>query len=158
MSDSTRPSASSAAAELRMKRQPRRDTAVELALRRALYRRGLRYRLQVAVLPGLRRRVDIAFPGSRVAIDVRGCFWHACPEHGTLAAANASWWAEKLSRNAERDADTERRLTDAGWRVMVVWEHDDPEAAADQIVALVRQGRIRAQYRVSGQANSGCHT
>jgi DNA mismatch endonuclease (patch repair protein) len=138
-----RPPASSAAAELRMKRQARQDTAAELALRRALYRRGLRYRLQVAALPGLRRRIDIAFPRSRVAIDVRGCFWHSCPQHGTQAATNAQWWAEKLRRNAERDADTERRLREAGWRVIVVWEHDDPETAADQITALVRKVRSR---------------
>lgn len=135
----TRPTASSVAAERRMKRQARRDTAVELALRRALHRRGLRYRLQVAALPGLRRRIDIVFTGPRVAIDVRGCFWHACPEHGTQATANASWWAAKLQSNAERDADTERRLREAGWHVIVVWEHDDPDATADLVAALVRK-------------------
>ena len=142
----SRPAASSAAAELRMKRQVRRDTAVELALRRSLHRRGLRYRLQLAPLPGLRRRVDIAFPGPKVVVDVRGCFWHSCPTHGTSATANAAWWADKLRGNVERDADTERRLREAGWEVVVVWEHDDPEAAAEQIHELVR---ARASHRAS---------
>jgi DNA mismatch endonuclease, patch repair protein len=134
----SRPTPSGQLAELRMKRQARMDTAVELAVRRALHRRGLRYRLQLAPLPGLKRRVDIALVGPRIAVDVRGCFWHACPEHGTHAKANAQWWADKLRRNVERDADTERRLAEAGWQVVVVWEHEDPEEVADRVEALVR--------------------
>lgn len=140
MTSPTRPAPSSAAAERRMKCQARKDTAVELALRHALHRRGLRYRLQVSPLPGLRRRVDIAFPGPRVVVDVRGCFWHCCPQHGTRVSSNADWWVAKLRRNVERDADTERRLGDAGWQVIVVWEHDDPEDAAQRIIAVVRPG------------------
>jgi DNA mismatch endonuclease, patch repair protein len=120
-----------------MKRQARADTTVELALRDALSERGGRYELHVAALPGLRRSVDIAIVDARIAVDVRGCFWHSCPEHGTRARANAQWWAEKLERNVQRDADTERRLVEAGWRVLIVWEHDDPEVAADRIAELV---------------------
>lgn len=120
-----------------MRSQARRDTAVELALRRELWRRGLRYRVDVPVVVK-RRRHDIVFTRARVVIDVRGCFWHACPQHSTLPRANRGWWEAKLAANRVRDLDTEQRLRDAGWEIVVVWEHDDPIAAADRIEALVR--------------------
>jgi len=124
-----------------MRAQRGLDTAPELHLRRALHRRGLRYRLQVPLLPGLRRKVDIAFGAARVVVEVRGCFWHACPQHATQPKANGEWWLAKLEANRRRDADTEQRLREAGWAVVVVWEHDDMEAAADRIAAIVRNRR-----------------
>lgn len=120
--------------------QRRADTRPELLLRRELHRRGLRYRVNRQVLPGSRRRHDIVFTRARVVVEVRGCFWHACPEHGTSPKANAEWWATKLNKNVERDRDTERRLADAAWRVTVVWEHEDPLAAADRVESAVRGG------------------
>jgi DNA mismatch endonuclease, patch repair protein len=122
-----------------MQRQPRRDTSCELALRRALHRRGLRFRVE-ATLPelGRRRRVDVVFPGRRVAVLVDGCFWHGCPTHGTWPAANAGWWAEKIARNQWRDADTTAVLAAAGWTVLRFWEHEDVTAAANAVERAVR--------------------
>lgn len=134
-----RPSASGAVALARMRRQRRVDTAPELALRRQLHHRGLRYRLHVPIVDQ-RRRHDVVFPKAKVVVEVRGCFWHACPEHRTSPKANADWWAEKLEANRRRDEDTARRLTAAGWTLVVVWEHEDPEAAAQEIELLVRDG------------------
>jgi len=62
------------------------------------------------------------FTRAKVAVFVDGCFWHACLEHGTAPAANADWWAAKLARNVERDADTDWHLVEAGWSVVRVWE------------------------------------
>jgi DNA mismatch endonuclease (patch repair protein) len=128
-----RPAASSGAALNRMKLQARRDTQPEIQLRRELWRRGLRYRVDVAVLPGLRRRADIAFTRQRVAVFVDGCFWHACPKHATFPRSNKDWWAEKLNANVARDRDTDRRLRAAGWMVIRIWEHRDPGEAAEAI-------------------------
>jgi DNA mismatch endonuclease (patch repair protein) len=121
-----------------MQRQARRDTAPEVALRAALWRLGLRYRLHTRV-PGTRRTIDIAFPGSRVAVFIDGCFWHGCPVHATSPKANAAWWADKLAANAARDRDTNRRLESAGWTIVRVWEHEE---AADAAVA-VREAIVR---------------
>ena len=82
--------------------------------------------------------MDIVFPSAKVAVDVRGCFWHACPIHGTWPRSNADWWATKLQGNRERDTDTVRRLLGEGWVVVVVWEHDDIQAQADIVEKLVR--------------------
>ena len=121
-----------------MARQARRDTVPELALRRELHRRGLRFRVDHP-LPGMpRRRADVVFPRTRVAVFVDGCFWHVCPLHGTAPKQNGAWWAEKLRRNSERDRDTDERLTVQGWRVVRVWEHESPIAAAQRVEALVR--------------------
>lgn len=124
-----------------MERQRRRDTKPELALRRELHRLGLRYRVDTVPLPGLRRRADVVFPRARIAVYVDGCFWHSCPVHGTRPKANSEWWATKLEANMTRDGDTDSRLVAAGWRVLRVWEHEDPATAARRVLALVHGQR-----------------
>src|SRR4051812_32527509 len=121
----------------RMQTQRTRDTAPELAVRRLLHAAGLRYRVDRPPLPGLRRRADIVFGPARVAVYVDGCFWHGCPEHGTRPAANRGWWQAKLDGNRARDADTDNRLAASGWEAVRVWEHEDPQAAAARIQALL---------------------
>lgn len=136
-----RPPASSDRAQRQMANQRTRDTGVELALRRALHRSGLRYRVDVAPLPGLRRRADLVFTRSKVAVMVDGCFWHSCPEHGTFPKANGDWWATKLARNVDRDRETNELLTAAGWLIVRVWEHESIEGAAERIqLALSQRG------------------
>jgi DNA mismatch endonuclease (patch repair protein) len=120
-----------------MQRQPHKDTAPELALRRELHRRGLRYRTHLSVIDN-RRKHDIVFLGPRIVVDVRGCFWHGCPLHGTDPKENSTWWATKLEDNRRRDTDTARRLWVARWSLVVVWEHQAAKDAADAIEKLVR--------------------
>lgn len=122
----------------RMGRQRRRDTAPETALRRALHSRGFRFQVDhpVAGLP--RRRADIVFTRVRLAVFVDGCFWHACPEHGTTPRTRNAWWTEKLDRNVARDRDTDARLRGAGWTVLRFWEHQSAEECADIVAGTYR--------------------
>jgi len=124
-----------------MARTGRRDTKPELALRRMLHARGLRYRIDRPVLPDVRRRADLVFGAARVVVFVDGCFWHGCPEHATWPAHNADFWRDKIETNQLRDRDTDKRLAAAGWRVARVWEHEDLAAAADRIERLVLEPR-----------------
>lgn len=133
----SRPSASSPAALQRMKTQRRANTKPEFALRQFLHGRGWRYRIERSVLPGSRRH-DIVFGRHRVVVEVRGCFWHACETHGTAPKANNEWWAAKLDRNRARDRETADALADAGWRLIVVWEHEGPETAGLEIESVLR--------------------
>lgn len=126
------PEASSPQALARMRRQRQRDTGPELALRQELHRRGLRYRVHAPVFDA-RRRHDIVFSRAKVVVEVRGCYWHGCPEHGTTPKSNAAWWSEKLATNRRRDDDTRRRLNEEGWLIVEVWEHEDPIEAADRV-------------------------
>jgi len=134
--------ASTAAVRGRMQRQPTRDTEPELQLRRALHAAGLRYRVDAPPLQGLRRRADVVFRPSKVAVFVDGCFWHGCPEHGTRTPrANPDYWSEKVRRNRERDVDTDERLRAAGWLPLRLWEHQDLLAAASEVAAIVSERR-----------------
>jgi DNA mismatch endonuclease (patch repair protein) len=124
----------------RMSRQRTRDTAPEVLLRRELYRRGLRYRVD-APLPGMpRRRADLLFTRAKVAVFVDGCFWHGCPEHKTAPTNNGAWWAAKLARNVERDRETGAHLSSLKWTALRVWEHEDMKHAAADIERIVRSG------------------
>lgn len=125
---------SSPEASARLARVRQKDTATELRLRRTLHARGLRYRLHVPLLKKPRRVADIVFRRRKLAIFVDGCFWHGCPQHGTSSKSNAEFWRDKIETNKKRGLDTNKRLTEAGWRVLRVWEHEDAEDAANRIM------------------------
>lgn len=119
-----------------MKKMPRRSSGPEMELRRELFRRGIRYRVNYRALPGT---PDLVFSRPRIAVFVDGCFWHGCPIHGSLPKNNREWWAEKLRRNRERDRCKDAELEALGWTVLHYWEHDDIDDAADEIVWLRAQ-------------------
>jgi DNA mismatch endonuclease, patch repair protein len=133
------PPASSGTARRVMQGNRGRDTRPELALRRELHRRGLRYRVHRTPVAGLRFRPDVVFPRARVAVEVMGCLWHRC---GTCAIpdprTNSAYWQAKLDRNVERDQRNAAALEATGWLLVVVWEHEDPSAAADRVHEIVR--------------------
>ena len=118
-----------------------RDTAPELAVRRAAHRLGLRYRVAARPLKAVRRTADMTFPKERVAVYVDGCFWHGCPDHYVPPRRNVNYWADKITRNTERDRDTDRLMREAGWLVLRFWEHDDADAAAGVILSAVHSRR-----------------
>jgi DNA mismatch endonuclease (patch repair protein) len=132
------PSPAAPAVSARMRRTRGRDTAAELALRRVLHRRGLRFFVDRAPLSEHpRRRADLVFPRARVAVFVDGCFWHGCPEHASWPKKNAEWWREKIETNRWRDATTDRALRSAGWTVIRVWEHEGAEVAAARVAEVI---------------------
>ena len=132
-----RPDASSEVVRRRMQSTPRRETPCEIAVRKAVHRLGLRFRVDLR-LPGTRRRADLAFISARVAVFVDGCFWHGCPKHATWPKANAKWWREKIETNRRRDRNTDSTLLASGWRVLRYWEHDDASSAARKIERVIR--------------------
>jgi len=117
-----------------MKRQRRRDTAAELAVRQRLHAAGVRYRVDVRLEHDLRVRGDIVWAGLRVVAFIDGCYWHGCPLHTTSPKANARWWRAKLDDNIARDRWADTVLTSRGWRVLRFWEHEDP----DRVVSKIR--------------------
>ncbi|WP_286141417.1 very short patch repair endonuclease [Mycobacterium sp. GA-1199] len=118
-----------------MSAMPTQGTGTEIALRRALHRLGLRFRVQDRTLPG---RPDVVLTRARIAIFVDGCFWHKCPSHGTEPKNNGEWWLAKLNENVARDRRNDSKLRDLGWLPVHVWEHDDPAESAESIKRLWR--------------------
>lgn len=132
----------------RMSRQASRDTDPEWDLRRRVHQRGMRYRVDTP-LPGMkRRRADLLFTKSKVAVFVDGCFWHCCPTHGVAPKSNADWWNTKLGRNVARDLETNEHLRNLGWVVLRFWEHENMDLAADKVELAVR-GSVIGQDRRS---------
>lgn len=116
------------------------DTGPERALRSALHGRGLRF-FKNHRPAGLRCRADVVFPTERIAVFVDGCFWHRCPIHGVTPRTNADYWTPKLERNVARDRRNDKALSSAGWKVVRVWEHDEPDRAAADIAEKVHERR-----------------
>lgn len=114
-----------------------RDTTPELALRRRVHRLGLRYRVNQRPIAELRRTADLVFPRWKLVVFVDGCFWHSCPDHGSMPAARREWWAAKLERTVERDRETNETLREAGWTVLRIWEHEDADQAALRVAAAL---------------------
>ena len=120
----------------------RSDTRPELALRSKLHRRGLRFRKDHPVLArGRRVRPDIVFTRALVVVFLDGCYWHGCAEHKALPKTNTEFWAQKISRNIERDREVDHTLADVGWLVLRFWEHEDPVTVCDVVEEAVRRRR-----------------
>lgn len=114
-----------------------KNTKPELNLRKALFKRGYRFRLHKRCLPG---SPDIVFPGKKKVVFVHGCFWHAhdC-NRGTFPKSHEDFWREKLENNRRRDERNREELTKLGWRVFTVWECETKnlEAALLQVQAFL---------------------
>jgi DNA mismatch endonuclease (patch repair protein) len=136
-----------------MKANRRTDTKPELRLRSALHALGYRYRKDHRLdLPLRRVRPDIAFTSRKVAVFVDGCFWHACPEHGSKPKNNEWYWSPKLARNVERDREADNALADAGWTVVRLWEHVPVEDAIAAVVQAVGEPRVPRAGEPGAQA------
>lgn len=100
-----------------------KDTKPELIVRKYLFSRGLRFRVQVRKLPG---NPDIVLPKYKTVVFVDGCFWHGhegC-KYYRLPKSNVEFWQQKIERNIARDIRNEAELKSLGWRVLRVWECD----------------------------------
>lgn len=118
--------------------QPVLHTKPEIAVRRELHGRGLRYYVGRQPVKGIRRNADILFPRKKVAVFVDGCYWHACPHHCVVPKTNAEFWVAKFERNRERDQATAGLLGEHGWTTLRFWEHEDVSSVADQIEQAVK--------------------
>ena len=113
------------------------STKPELALRRALWRLGFRYRVNEKRLPGT---PDIVLPRYRTVIFVHGCFWHGhkgCKFY-TVPKTNTDFWTSKIARNQERDQEVWRQLEAKGWAVIIVWECQLKKACFSETVQQVK--------------------
>jgi DNA mismatch endonuclease, patch repair protein len=134
----------------RTKRSNRKTgTKAEVALRKALWRRGLRYRLNRRDLPGA---PDIVFVGTRIVVFVDGDFWHGRNwserKQRLESGSNSDYWVSKIGYNRERDERNNAKLTGLGWRILRFWETDvlsDPDAAAAIVMKLVRSDRVQRE-------------
>lgn len=104
-----------------MSRVKSKDTSPEIAVRRAIFAMGFRYRLHDASLPG---KPDLVFSGRRKVVFVNGCFWHGhkgC-RYARLPKSRVAFWTEKIEGNRSRDRSNVALLKRSGWKVLTVWQ------------------------------------
>lgn len=109
-----------------------KDTKPEMIVRRYLFSRGLRFRVQVRKLPG---NPDIVLPKYKTVIFVNGCFWHGhegC-KYFRLPKSNIEFWKEKIDRNIARDIRNDGELKALGWHVIRVWECDIKKVSTREV-------------------------
>lgn len=124
-----------------MSRIKGKDTGLELRVRSALHRRGLRFRKHAKDLPG---KPDIVFRKARVAVFVDGDFWHGY-RFPSWKDKVSDFWKTKISKNKERDTANHRRLRQMGWTIIRLWQHSldrDFEGCVEQIVTAVSAAQI----------------
>lgn len=121
-----------------MSRVKGKNTTPEVKLRKALWRKGLRYRLGYK-LPG---KPDMVFVSAHVVVFVDGCFWHGCPIHGSIPETNRDFWEKKVKKNIQRDLEVTDKLKGLGWTVLRVWTHELKEhfdSVVDKIIKTVKE-------------------
>ena len=98
-----------------------KNTKPEILVRKELFKKGFRYRINVSKLPG---KPDIVLPKYKTAIFINGCFWHGhegC-RHFIIPKTNTDYWMSKIRNNQHRDKESVLKLQQAGWKVLTIWE------------------------------------
>lgn len=129
-----------------------KDTKPEIMIRKALFQQGFRYRIHDKKLPG---KPDLVLPRYKAAIFVHGCFWH---KHGChlfkMPGSRQEFWQTKIEGNLKRDEIALRKLHEAGWRTLVIWECStkgktrlDTSKLVKKISAWIKSSNPHAEIR-----------
>ncbi|RRD93556.1 DNA mismatch endonuclease Vsr [Clostridiales bacterium COT073_COT-073] len=124
-----------------MARVKSKNTKPEVFLRKFLWHKGFRYRLNYKELPG---SPDLYILKYRVAIFVNGCFWHMhenC-KYSSIPKSNYEFWKNKLEGNVERDKKNYAQLESMGIKVIVVWGCEIKQMMKDEVVAMEKADNL----------------
>ena len=128
-----------------MSRVHSKGTKPEIIVRKSLFKKGFRYRLNVKELPG---SPDIVLPKYHTVIFVHGCFWHGhenC-DYYSSPKSNVDFWKEKIKNNQKRDQEVWRQLEAKGWSVIIIWECQLKKALLDKTISCAE-----AEIRKNGE-------
>jgi len=126
---------------LNMSKIKGKDTKIELAVRKELFKNGLRYRLNSK----LKGKPDLIFPSAKIALFVNGCFWH---QHGCKLSykpkTNIDFWNKKLLENKKRDSEVKKFLKRSGWEPLYIWECEidkDLQSVVLKVIDIVKKNK-----------------
>ena len=116
-----------------------KNTKPEILVRSLLHRMGYRFRLHNKELPG---KPDIVLRKYKTVIFVHGCYWHRhieCSRGKSMPSSNTEFWKKKFNGTIKRDAETEKKLTEDGWKVIIVWQCElkNKEALAEKLLTAL---------------------
>lgn len=121
-----------------------KNTKPELTLRKSLFARGFRFRVNDLKLPG---KPDVVLPKYKTIIFLHGCFWHrheGC-KYAYTPKTNTEFWVDKITSNVVRDKVVVQKLVEAGWNVLIVWECEIRHAYKHDLTPLI--DRVEAAIR-----------
>lgn len=121
-----------------MSRIRSKNTKPEIIVRKYLFSNGFRYKLHDKKLPG---KPDIVLPKYKTVIFIHGCFWHGhtgC-RYFVVPKTRTEWWLNKINNNISNDSRAEAALTEAGWKIITVWECQLKKTVVDQTLSLIRE-------------------
>jgi DNA mismatch endonuclease (patch repair protein) len=127
-----------------MKAIKSKNTKPEIALRKALYKEGFRFRIHYK-LPG---KPDIVFPGKKLALFVDGCFWHGCQKCEKKPKTNTNYWNKKIARNMQRARTVNRKLNMQGWSVIRIWEHEVLNDIHKTVIKVKKKKRFKNKFNL----------
>jgi len=130
-----------------MSRIRNKDTSIEVSLRKALWKAGIRYRKNYAKLPGT---PDIAITKHKIAIFCDGEFWHGKDWEKTKnkIQSNREYWIKKIERNIDRDIEVNRKVCGNGWTVVRFWGTEirkNLSGCVEEIQDIIFQNKIDSQ-------------
>ena len=124
-----------------MSRIKNHNTKPEIIVRKYLFHRGFRYRINVKNLPG---KPDIVLPRYKIVIFINGCFWHkheGCP-YFVIPKTRTEWWMDKINKNKTRDTEQQKQLQEAGWTVLIIWECELKPKQRESTLAKITESII----------------
>jgi DNA mismatch endonuclease (patch repair protein) len=110
-----------------------KDSKIELAFRKELWRNGFRYRKNSPKYFG---KPDLVFKKYKLVIFIDSCFWHGCKKHLRLPSTNKKYWETKIRKNIERDKEVNKHYKSISWKIIRIWEHQlktNPEKEYERI-------------------------
>lgn len=120
-----------------------KDSKIEVDLRKAIWKKGFRYRKNQTRYFGT---PDLVLKKHKAVIFVDSCFWHGCKKHCRLPATRKKYWTPKIERNKERDKEVNRYYRKKEWKVLRIWEHEikkDFDKAVNKIVSFLSERTIK---------------
>lgn len=122
-----------------------KDTTIELALRKALWHKGIRYRKNFKGLPG---KPDIAITKYKIAVFCDSDYWHGYDweNRNQRIKSNRDYWVPKIERNMQRDKEVTEALEKAGWKVLRFWEFQirkELENCIEAVCAAVEEAQTK---------------
>lgn len=112
-----------------------KDTKMEIAFRKSLWKKGFRYRKNSSKYFG---KPDIVLKKYKTVILLDSCFWHDCKKHLRLPSTRKKYWKEKIERNRQRDQEVNRHYRKIGWKVFRIWEHEVKKGLENSIDKIVK--------------------
>jgi DNA mismatch endonuclease (patch repair protein) len=98
-----------------------KNSKIEIEFRKALWRKGFRYKKNPSDYFG---KPDLVLPKYKTVIFIDSCFWHGCPEHCRMPSSNKEYWRKKIERNKKRDEKVNEYYNNIDWDIIRIWEHD----------------------------------